>query len=359
MTESGSARTAAAVQRPAGVATGATEARPRVTVEAAAGAALAAAVLVGIPLFGNSYHLHMACLFGITVISAMGLNLLTGYAGLISLGHAAFMGVGAYGVAWFGARLGLPFYVCLPLAGLLAAGAGIAAGLPSLRIKGLYLAIATLAAQFILTFVFNAWEPVTGGRGGTTVAPPEIAGLKLGTEREMYYPIAAAAVATLLFARNLFRTRVGRAFIALRDRDSAAEVMGVDPRRYQLAAFGVSSFFAGIAGGFMAYFYKVVTPGQFNLQLSLFYLAAIVVGGMGTVQGVLLGAIFMTATPTALALVAGAFGPRAAGLLAPAREVLFGLLIVLFLIFEPGGLAGIVNRLRDWRKLGKSEGAVR
>ena len=238
MTESGSARSAAAAQRPTGPA----KARPRATLKAVAGAALAATVLVAIPLFGNSYHLHMACLFGITVISAMGLNVLTGYAGLISLGHAAFMGVGAYGVAWFSARLGLPFYVCLPLAGLLAAGAGIAAGLPSLRIKGLYLAIATLAAQFILTFVFNAWEPVTGGRGGTTVAPPEIAGLKLGTEREMYYPIAAGAVATLLFARNLFRTRVGRAFIALRDRDSAAEVMGVDPRRYQLAAFGVSSF---------------------------------------------------------------------------------------------------------------------
>ena len=347
MTGSGAPH-AAAVERAAGVSgpTRVRKARPRVTAKAAAAVLLAAAVLVGIPLLGNSYHLHMACLFGIIVISAMGLNLLTGYAGLISLGHAAFMGVGAYGVAWFSANLGLPFWLCLPLAGLLAAGAGIATGLPSLRIKGLYLAIATLAAQFILGFVFNAWEPVTGGRGGTNVATAQIAGLKLSTEREMYYPIAAVAVAALLFARNLFRTRVGRAFIALRERDSAAEVLGVDPRRYQLTAFGVSSFFAGVAGGFMAYFYKVVTPGQFSFQLSLFYLTAIVVGGMGTVQGVLLGAIFMTATPTALAAVAGAFGPLAAGLLAPLREVLFGLLIVLFLIFEPGGLAGIVNRTK-------------
>ena len=312
----------------------------------AGGAALAAAVLVAVPLFGNSYHLHMACLFGIIVISAMGLNLLTGYAGLISLGHAAFMGVGAYGVAWFSSRLGLPFYLCLPLAGLLAAGAGMVTGLPSLRIKGLYLAIATLAAQFILGFVFNEWEAVTGGRGGTNVTPAQVGGLLLSTEREMYYPIAAVAVASLLAARNLFRTRVGRAFMAMRDRDSAAEVLGVDPRRYQLVAFGVSSFFAGIAGGFMAYFYKVVTPGQFSFQLSLFYLTAIVVGGMGTVQGVLLGAIFMTATPSALAAVAGVFGPLAAGLLAPLREVLFGLLIVLFLIFEPGGLAGIIGRTR-------------
>ena len=332
-----------AAPHPAATAAGGTRAA---AARRAGGAALAAAVLVAVPLFGNSYHLHMACLFGIIVISAVGLNLLTGYAGLISLGHAAFMGVGAYGVAWFSSRLGLPFYLCLPLAGLLAAAAGMATGLPSLRIKGLYLAMATLAAQFILGFVFNAWEPVTGGRGGTNVAPAQIAGLQLSTEREMYYPIAAVAVAALLFTRNLFRTRVGRAFIAMRDRDSAAEVLGVDPRRYQLAAFGVSSLFAGIAGGFMAYFYKVVTPGQFSFQLSLFYLTAIVVGGMGTVQGVLLGAMFMTATPAALAAVAGAFGPLAAGLLAPLREVLFGLLIVLFLIFEPGGLAGIINRIR-------------
>ena len=329
-----------------GAATALTRARPRLTAAGVAGPLLAAALLVAIPLFGNSYHLHVACLFGIIVISAVGLNLLTGYAGLISLGHAAFMGVGAYAVAWFSARLGLPFFLCLPLAGLAAAAAGLATGLPSLRIKGLYLAIATLAAQFILGFVFNEWEPVTGGRGGTSVAPARIAGLKLATEREMYYPIAALAVAALLFARNLFRTRVGRALIALRDRDSAAEVLGVDPRRYQLLAFGVSSFFAGVAGGCMAYFYKVVTPGQFNFQLSLFYLAAIVVGGMGTVQGVLLGAMFMTVTPTVLAAVASVFGPLAAGLLAPVREVLFGLLIVLFLIFEPGGLAGIINRIK-------------
>ena len=200
---------------------------PRTTAAAnarrAAVAALAAAVLVAVPLFGNSYHLHVACLFGIIVVSAMGLNLLTGYAGLISLGHAVFMGVGAYGVVWFSTHAGLPFLVCVPLSGLLAAGAGIVVGLPSLRIKGLYLAIATLAAQFILSFVFNAWEPVTGGRGGTSLAPGQIAGIKLSTEREMYYPIAGAAVAALLFARNLFRTRLGRALIALRDRDSAAE----------------------------------------------------------------------------------------------------------------------------------------
>ena len=323
----------------------------RVTREgrSAASTALLSAAVLALPLAGNSYHLHMACLIGINVISATGLNLLTGYAGMVSLGHAVFMGVGAYAVAWFGAHLGLPFYASLPLAGLLAAAVGMIAGLPSLRLKGLYLAIATLAAQFILTFVFNEWEPVTGGRGGTRVEAARIGGLRLTTERELYLLIAPLTVCALLFARNLFRTRVGRAFIALRDREIAASVLGVDPRRYKLTAFGVSSFYAGVAGGLMAYFYRVVTPGQFGLDLSLFFLAAIVAGGMGTVSGGVLGALFITLTPELFAWVTGALGPRVAGLLSPAREVLFGLLIVGFLTFEPQGMAGIGRRIWNRR----------
>ena len=314
----------------------------------AAGAVLAAAA-VALPLAGNSFHLHVACMIGINLISAMGLNLLTGSAGLVSLGHAVFMGVGAYGVAWLSNHLGLPFYLCLPLAGLLAAGVGMIAGLPSFRLKGMYLAIASLAAQFILSFVFNEWEAVTGGRSGVTLAPAQLAGLALATEREMYYLIGVVTAAALLFARNVLRTRVGRAFLAMRDRDLAAEVLGVDLRRYKLMAFGVSSFYAGLAGGLMAYFYKVVAPGQFSFSLSLFFLAAIVVGGLGTVQGVLLGATFMSIAPRLLAWAAGPFGPVATGMLAPLREVLFGLLIVVFLIAEPRGLYGIWGRVRNWR----------
>lgn len=314
-----------------------------------AGPALLIMAVLALPLAGNSYHLHMACLIGINVISATGLNLLTGYAGLVSLGHAVFMGVGAYGVAWFGAHLGLPFYVCLPLGGLLAAAVGMIAGLPSLRVRGLYLAIATLAAQFILTFVFNEWESVTGGRGGTPVTPAQIGGVRLTTERELYFVIAPVTAAALVFARNLFRTRVGRAFIALRDREMAAAVLGVDPRRYKLTAFGASSFYAGVAGGLMAYFFRVVTPGQFGFDLSLFFLAAIVAGGMGTVAGGVLGALFITLTPELFAWVTGALGPRLAWFLSPAREVLFGLLIVGFLILEPHGLAGIHRRVWNRR----------
>ena len=310
-------------------------------------AVLAAAA--ALPLAGNSYHLHVACVIGINLISAMGLNLLTGSAGLVSLGHAVFMGVGAYGAAWFSNHLGLPFYLCLPLGGLLAAGTGMIAGLPSFRLQGMYLAFASLAAQFILSFVFNEWEAVTGGRSGVTLAPAQFAGLTLATEREMYYLIGVLTAAALLFARNLPRTRVGRAFTAMRDREVAAAVLGVDLRRYKLLAFGVSSFYAGVAGGLMAYFYKVVAPGQFGFALSLMFLAAIVVGGLGTVQGAIFGAIFMTITPAVLAWAAAPFGPVASGLLAPLREVLFGLLIVVFLIVEPRGLIGIRSRVSNWR----------
>ncbi len=310
------------------------------------GLALLIAGIIAFPFLGNSYHIYIACLIGINVISATGVNILTGFTGLISLGHAAFMGVGAYAAAWYANHLGLPFYITLPLAGLTAAAVGMVVGVPSLRIKGLYLAIATLAAQFILGFVFNEWEPVTGGGRGVQVPPASIGGIVLDTEFELYYLIAALMVPLVLFARNLFRTRVGRAFIAIRDRDLSAELMGIDLLRFKLMSFGLSAFYAGVAGGLMAYFFKVVTPEQFGFDVSIFYLAAIVVGGMGTILGGVLGALFMTLVPEVLSAIVRLAGPDALALLSPVREIVFGVLIVGFLIFEPRGLAAIAHRAR-------------
>ena len=308
--------------------------------------ALLIVIVAGFPFVGNDYHIYMACLIGINIIAATGINILTGYTGLISLGHAAFMGIGAYSVAWLSNNLSLPFFICLPLGGLIAAFIGLIVGIPSLRIKGLYLAIATLAAQFILGFIFNEWDSVTGGGRGTSLPAAQILDVSLNTEFELYWLILVVTILSLVFARNLFRTRVGRAFIAVRDRDISAEVMGINLLWTKLSAFALSSFYAGLAGGLMAYFYKVVTPDQYSFGVSIFILAAIVVGGMGSILGGILGAIFMTLVPEFLGEISGLFGPEAIAFLSPAREVIFGLLIVGFLIFEPRGLAQIWRRIK-------------
>jgi branched-chain amino acid transport system permease protein len=301
-----------------------------------------------LPFWGSSYMLAMACIVGIHIIASLGLNLTTGNAGLISLSHGAFMGVGCYTVAWFG-KLGVPFFIALPVAGLLAALLGIIVGLPSLRVKGLYLAIATLAAHFILTFVFREWDSVTGGVPGTAIPRANLFGFEFKGDQRNFYLIYVCAFALAVAARNLARTHIGRAFVAVRDRDISAEILGVPLLRTKLLAFAIGAFYAGVAGGLLGYFYGNITPEYFVLTLSVFYLAAIIVGGLGTVLGSILGAVFMTFVPEVLRLVAHASSqwfPGIAGLLLPMGQVVFGILIILFLVFEPHGLAAIWSRIR-------------
>jgi branched-chain amino acid transport system permease protein len=301
-----------------------------------------------LPLWGSDYMLAMACIIGIHVIATLGLNITTGNAGLISLSHGAFLGVGCYTVAYL-AKLGLPFYVTLPLAGLLTAALGLVVGLPSLRVKGIYLAVATLAAHFILTFVFREWEPVTGGVPGTSIPRARLFGFEFIGDRRNFYLIFVVAFVAALAARNLARSYFGRAFVAVRERDFSAEILGVNLLRTKLLAFAVGAFYAGVAGGLLGYFYGAITPEYFQLTLSVFYLAAVIVGGLGTVLGSVLGALFMTFVPEVLRLVAHASSqwfPGVAGLLLPMGQVVFGLLIIGFLVFEPHGLAAIWARIR-------------
>lgn len=305
--------------------------------------------LVLFPFFAGPYWVYMACLVAINVASATGLNILTGYTGLVSLGQAAFMGVGAYTVAVMENRLGTPFLLNLPAAGLVAALVGLVVGIPSLRVKGLYLAIATIAASFILHFVFATWTSVTGGVSGIQIPPARLFGIELARPGELYWLIVPVTLLMVLGAANLFRTRIGRAFIAIRDRDISAEVLGIPLLRYKLLSFGLSSFYAGVAGGLWAYFFRVVTPESFPLVLSIFFLAAIIVGGMGTILGGILGAVFMTLVPEVLKLAVGLLGPwlpDAVALLSPVRTIVFGALIVGFLVFEPQGLAEMWRRSR-------------
>ncbi len=307
-------------------------------------------VLFTMPLWGSDYVLAIACIMGIHLVATLGLNLTTGNAGLISLSHAAFLGVGCYATSWL-ARHGVPFFFALPVAGLLAALLGVVVGLPSLRVKGLYLAIATLAAHFILTFIFREWDSVTGGVPGTTIARAKLFGFELIGDRHNFYIIFICALVLGIAARNLARTHIGRAFVAVRDRDISAEILGVHLLRTKLTAFAIGAFYAGVAGGLLGYFYGSITPEYFTLTLAVFYLAAIIVGGLGTVLGSILGAVFMAFVPEVLRLVAQASAqwfPGVAALLLPMGQVVFGLLIITFLILEPHGLAAIWARVRRY-----------
>ena len=310
-----------------------------------------ACALIAFPFIADEYWLYLACLVAINIVSAMGLNILTGYTGLVSLGQAAFMGLGAYTVAVLQARLGTPMFFNLLAGGLVALVAGVLVGLPSLRVKGLYLAIATIAAGVIAHFGFSHFTQLTGGSAGITVAPAQLFGVALDTSFRLYWVIVPLTVLMLLGAANLFRTRIGRAFIAIRDRDISAAVLGIPLLPYKLLSFAISSFYAGVAGGLFAYFFRAVTPESFPLLMSIFFLAAVIVGGMGTILGSILGAVFMTLVPELLKLIVGwlpasVFGGNAALILSPIRTIVFGLMIVLFLIFEPHGLAEVWRRIR-------------
>ncbi len=260
---------------------------------------IAAALLVAFPFVASDYWLYLACLIAINVASSTGLNILTGYTGLVSLGQAAFMGLGAYTVAILQARWGTPLLLNLLAGGFVAMLGGMVVGIPSLRVKGLYLAIVTIAALFIAHFLFANFS-ITGGTAGLSMQPGQLFGAVLDTSFRLYWLIVPVTVLMLLGAANLFRTRIGRAFIAIRDRDISAEVLGIPLLQYKLLSFGLSSFYAGVAGGLWAYFFRVVTPESFPLSLSIFFLAAIIVGGMGSILGGVLGAAFMTLAPEVL-----------------------------------------------------------
>ena len=317
------------------------------TRTAAAALLLFLAALICLPFFASSYWLDVLCRTGIAVIGAMGLNLLTGSTGQISLGNAAFLAIGGYATAALAGRFALPFFAVIPLAGALAALVGMLFGIPSLRLRGLYLAMATLAAHFIVTFVAVHWDSVTGGVEGISVPPPRFFGLELTDDRKLFYLITPIAVLLLFFARNLARTRPGRAFVAVRDHESAAEVIGIDVFRQKLLAFGVSSFYAGVAGSLLAYQARIISPENFPITLAIDYLGMIIVGGLGSVLGSVLGAVFITLLPEVLRLGSSALSgrwPALVELFASLKMGVFGVTIILFLIFQPHGLAARLRR---------------
>ncbi len=302
----------------------------------------------------NTNMIYIMNLIGIYIIGAHGLNILTGFTGQISLGHGAFMGVGAYASAIFTLKAGLPFWVALPLAGLVTALVGMVFGIPSLRLKGLYLAIATMAAQFIIEYAMRNWTGLTGGSAGMVVDSPSFFGFALDTDRRYYYLVYTIVIAATLYTKNITRTRPGRAFVAIRDRYLAAEVIGVNVWLYRILSFGISSFMVGIAGSLWAHYVLVVNTEAFGIWLSVQYLAMIIIGGMGSVLGAIYGAIFMTMLPILLRIPEHALTQIYPGVFAifqSLTEGVFGLIIILFLIFEPDGLAARWQTVKNYWKL--------
>ena len=315
--------------------------------------ALALALVLALPSLASPFWLTVINQIGIAVIGAIGLNILVGYTGQISLGQGGFLAVGAYTAGVVAVKTSASPLVGLITAVVVTAVVGAFFGLPALRLKGLYLAIATLAAQQIIIWLVTHWEWVTGGTDAIVLEPVTVFGWTITGDKQWYWVIAAFAVLATFAATNLFRTGVGRAFVAIRDQDIAAQVIGVDPARYKILAFAVSSAFVGLAGALTAYWTQIITWERFTLDVSILYLAMIIVGGLGTVSGAIYGAAFMIGVPAYLDQLSLRVSPDS--LLArdlPAIKLLiFGATIVLFLVFEPRGLARIWQRTKDYFRL--------
>ncbi len=318
------------------------------------------AALTAFPFFASSYLTYTVNIIAIQVIVALGLNLLVGYTGQISLGHAGFFAIGAYGTLILITKLGLPFLPALILGGLISAVFGFLLGLPALRLEGPYLAIATLGFGLTITQILGRIE-YFGGHMGVQAPPLVIFGLHVDSDTARYAVIMPICVLLTWGLRNLTKTRVGRAFVALRDSDIAAECIGVNLTYYKTLAFAISAFYTGIAGGLMAFVLGFINPHTFNIMISILFLAMVVVGGLGSILGSVMGAVLITWLQIELSRITEMplVGPLLEEIsrsvftisgLPNVQYVVFGLIMVLIIIFEPLGLYGLWIRTKlYWR----------
>mgnify|MGYP003122690649 FL=1 len=311
-----------------------------------------------IPFVLDGYYVNLFIQISYFAIAALGLNILVGFTGQISLGHAAFFGFGAFASAWINNTTGIPVLLSIPLAGLMTAAVGLLFGLPAARIKGLYLAIATLAAQFILEDFFARADWFTGGSYGAAANPVNVFGYEVLDDFSFFYVCLFFLVIMYLLGTNLMRTRDGRAFVAVRDHYLSAEIMGINLTKYRLMSFAISSFYAGIGGAMYGHYLGFVSAEGFTILLSIQFLGMIIIGGLGSVKGTLMGTVFMVLLPevmesgvSALSVFDWASSTDVTDGLAYIKEMAIGLAIILFLIFEPDGLAHRWQQIRAYWKL--------
>jgi branched-chain amino acid transport system permease protein len=316
--------------------------------------------LIAFPFIAPNYYIYMANYMAINVIVTVGLNILVGYTGQISLGHAGFFAIGAYATVLLMTGLHLPFLLAIILGAFISAFFGFVLGLPALRLEGPYLAIATLGFGMAITQVIGRWQ-VFGGRMGLETPDLNFFSIVIESDRQLYFLIVTFTVLLVMAARNLMKTRVGRAFIAIRDSDIAAETMGVNLTFYKTLAFAISAFYAGIAGGLFAFLMGFINPSTFNFILSIYFLAFVIVGGLGSILGSIMGGVVMTWLILVLdkvqelpylgeALIS--FSEKFMNLagLPNIASIIFGLIIILLVVFEPLGLYGFWIRTKIYWK---------
>lgn len=309
------------------------------------------------PFLFNEYWLSLLIQIGIYGIAALGLNVLVGFTGQISIGHAAFFLFGAFSSAYLSTKIGIPAFFAIPLAGLVTAVVGLVFGLPAARLKGLYLAIATLAAQYILLDFFARAEWFSGGSVPAMAEPFSIFGYALQGDRQFFYVVLAYVVVCFLLVTNMMRSRDGRALIAVRDHYLSAEIMGINLTKYRTLSFGIAAFFAGIGGALYAHYQLVVSYEGFGIERSILFLAMVIIGGLGSIMGTLMGTAFVVLLPEAMewitAMLAGGPIDHALGLktnITFLREIAIGTIIIVFLVFEPDGLAHRWHQIKTYWK---------
>jgi branched-chain amino acid transport system permease protein len=300
--------------------------------------------MLGFPFLAGTFALDLANQVLLASIGAVALMLLTGYAGQISLGHAGLMAAGAFTAGILFKELAAPIWVTLPVSAAVGAVLGLVFGLPSLRLRGLYLAVSTLALHFIVAYAGSEYETKRGFSTGVVIDSP------VTDARAWYYVLLAFAAATVLVSLNLLRSRTGRAWRAIRTRDTVAGALGISVHRAKLSAFVISSALTALSGSLFAYYRGFVSAEAFSLYLTIQYVAMIIIGGMGSILGALLGSIFVVLFPYAIesAMKAAGLAEQLSSLLFAVNYAAFGLVMILFLVLEPLGLVGIWRRVQNW-----------
>ena len=306
--------------------------------------------LIVFPFFASPFLLDLASQVFLALMGAIALMLLTGYAGQISLGHAGLIAAGAFTTAILFKELDAPFWVTFPASGLVGGILGFIFGLPSLRLKGLYLALSTLALHFIVTYIGTEYETKRGFATGVVIEPPALGSFVIEDPRVWYFLLLFFDILLVIFSLNLLRSRTGRAWMAIRDRDVAAEALGIKLSSYKLSAFVVSSIITSIGGCLFAYYRGFVSAEAFSLLLTIEYVAMVIIGGLGSILGAVFGTVFVVLLPYVIETVTKVFhvSSRFTTFMFSINHATFGLIMIIFLVFEPTGLVGIWTRVRNY-----------